>query len=257
LVCWQALRWYSSRQSKQRRAEAERQKALAHEPVRLTVADVLREIRAASPDPFGELFRRTFVSLTDCRSPAAWTAVLDNETLGDHERLLRHAWDAVLGPMLRENEAALQPSSAEVLALWAATGQLSVYICRFLVNCREQNAFVWDPAANDWQGAEALTVETAPDWLIHNIEWSRPVLVTGTPDNAWHNPAAGRWCVVEAGSAESGLAQLCFYREILRTSSISVIRFRPELQHETFSEDRLDSAKPALLDLIGKLAGVT
>ena len=220
------------------------------------MGDILREIRGASPDLFGEIFRQTFVALTDVRSPAAWTGVLDNESLGDHERLRRHAWDAVVGPMLRKNEAGLQSSSAEALALWEATGHLCAYICRFLVNCREQNLLTWDAAANEWGGGEDVTAEAAPDWPIHNIEWSRPVVVTGAPENVWHHPETSRWCVVEPGSAEAGVLQICLYREILRTKSISLIRFRPELQYENFSEEELDAARPALLELIGRVAGV-
>jgi hypothetical protein len=217
---------------------------------------VIREIRGASPDPLVDLFQELFRSLADARSPLGWTAVLDPETLGDHERLLRHAWENFLGPKLRENEETLQASAAEVLALWDAAGHLCGYICRFLVNCREQNLLTWNPSTNEWEGAENFIVDAAPDWPIRNIEWSRPVLVGGAPEGVWHNPAAGRWCLVQMGVSPSDLAQLCFYREILRTNSISLIRFRPDLQHDTFTEDQLESAKPELMETIGKLAGV-
>jgi hypothetical protein len=220
------------------------------------VAEILREIRGAAPDLFGGMFRQTFVALTDARSPAAWTAVLDNESLDDHERLKRHAWDTVLGPKLRENEAGLQGSSSEVLELWEATGHLCAYICRFLGNCREQGLLTWDAAASEWRGAENFSAEQAPPWLIHNIEWSRPVLVEGAPDNVWHNPAAGRWCVVQRGSDDSGLVECCLYRELLRTQSIALIGFRPDLRHETIPRERLDAVRPELLDLIGRMAGV-
>jgi S-DNA-T family DNA segregation ATPase FtsK/SpoIIIE len=248
------------------------------EPVRLSVSEVRREIYSASGFAAGDgqpstgllgtVFHQMFRSIMDSRSEElGWPAVLDPETLNDHERLREHAYDNILGPKLRENQAALQTSAGEVLALWEATGHLCRYICQLLTNSQEQNILRYRPGSNDWTGAEQFSVEEELTWLIEDISWSAPVLLAGVVDGVWRNPASKRWCAVEmklgAGSSGADLAQLCLYHEMLRSKSpdgpglVSLLHFQPELTRETFSEEQIATVKPQLLALIGRLAGVT
>jgi S-DNA-T family DNA segregation ATPase FtsK/SpoIIIE len=248
------------------------------EPVRLSVSDVRREIYSASGFSAGDgqpttgllgtVFHQMFRSLMDSGSEElGWPAVLDPDTLNDHERLRDHAYDNILGPKLRENQAALQTSASEVLALWEATGHLCRYICQLLTNSREQNILRWRPGSNDWEGAEQFSVEEELTWLIEDITWSAPVLLAGVIDGVWRNHASNRWCAVEmklgAGSTGADLAQLCLYHEMLRSKSsdrggsVSLLHFQPELRRDTYSEEQLAAVKPQLLALIGRLAGVT
>ena len=248
------------------------------EPVRLSVSEVRREIYSASGFAAGDgqssnallgtIFHRTFRSIMDSRSEElGWPAVLDPENLNDHERLREHAYNNILGPKLRENQAALQTSASEVLALWEATGHLCRYICRLLLDSHEQNILRYRPGSNNWAGADQFSVEEELTWLIEDISWSAPVLLTGVVDGVWRNPASKRWCAMEmklgAGSTGADLAQLCLYHEMLRSKSsgspgaVSLLHFQPELKHDAFSEEQIASVKPQLLALIGRLAGVT
>ncbi len=248
------------------------------EPVRLSVSEVRREIYSASGFAAGEgqpstgllgtVFHQVFRSLMDSESAQlGWPAVLDPETLHDHERLREHAYDNILGPRLRENQGALQACASEVLAMWEATGHLCRYICQLLTNSKEQNILRYRPGTNDWEGAEQFSVEEELTWLIEDINWSAPVLLAGIVDGVWRNPASKHWCVVEiklgAGSSGADLAQLCLYHEMLRSKSsgdpgsVSLLHFQPELRRDTFSEEQIETVKPKLLALIGRLAGVT
>ena len=247
------------------------------EPVRLSVSEVRREIYSASgfaagdgqpsTSLLGTLFHRVFRSVMDAKSELGWPTVLDAETLTDHERLREHAYNNIVGPNLRENQAALQSSASEVLALWKATGHLCRYICQLLQNSVERKVLKYDPVTHDWPGAEQFSTEEELTWLADDVSWSGPVLVAGVVDVVWRNPATKRWCAVEmklgAGSSGADLAQLCLYHEMLRSKSsggpglASLLHFQPELRHDTLSEAQIETVKPALLALIGRLAGVT
>ena len=248
------------------------------EPVRLSVSEVRREIYSASGFAAGDgqpstgllgtIFHQMFRAIMDSRSEElGWPAVLDPENLNDHERLREHAYNNILGPKLRENQAALQTSASEVLTLWEATGHLCRYICQLLINSHEQNILRYRPGSNNWAGADQFSVEEELTWLIEDISWSAPVLLTGVVDGVWRNPASKRWCAMEmklgAGSTGADLAQLCLYHEMLRSKSsgspgaVSLLHFQPELKHDAFSEEQIATVKPQLLALIGRLAGVT
>ncbi len=244
------------------------------EPVRLSVSEVRREIYRASgyaagngrpgTHLLGVIFHRVFKTLMDPTSPFCWTEVLDPDTITDHAHLRQHAYENILGPKLRENQAALQTSAVEVLSMWEATGHLCEYICKLLKNSLEQKVLSYH---NGWQGAENFTGEEELSWLADDVSWSAPVMVVGVADGVWRNPATKRWCAVEmklgAGSTPADLSQLCLYHEMLRAKSnghpgqISLLHFQPELKRDTFSEEQMQDVKPTLLALIGRLAGVT
>ncbi|MGC2660425.1 MAG: DNA translocase FtsK [Bryobacteraceae bacterium] len=247
------------------------------EPVRLSVSEIRREIRSASGFASGDgqastallgtIFHQVFSSLMDARSKLAWTAVLDPETLSDHDRLREHAYENIVGPRLRENQAALQASTQQVLDMWEATRHLCQYITTLLTNSHQEKVLAYEPASHSWSGAEKLSVEEELNWLVENSSWSAPVLVTGIADGVWRNPASKRWCAVEmklgTGAEAADVAQLCLYHQMLRVKAngnpgmISLLRFKPELKHDKYSDEQIEAVKPQLLALIGKLAGVT
>lgn len=249
------------------------------DPVRVTVSDVRREIyRAAgyagsggrrSTHSLGSLFHRVFQSLMSAHSELSWTAVLDTGSLGDSERLREHAYDSIVGPWLRQNQAALQGAAGEVVGLWEATGHLCGFICQLLKNSFDRKTLQYDSKAGTWAGADQFAIEESLTWLVEDDRWIAPVLVTGTVDAVWRVPASSRWCALElklgAGSSEADLAQLCLYHEMLRSSganangtgSIVLYHFKPELTRMACSEEQIEPLKPKLHDLIGRLAGVS
>jgi S-DNA-T family DNA segregation ATPase FtsK/SpoIIIE len=247
------------------------------QPVRLSVSEIRREIYTASGFASGDgqastpllgtIFHQVFRTLMDSRSKLGWPALLDSDALADHDRLCQHAYENIVGPKLRENQAALQTSAAEVVAMWEATRHLCQYICTLLTNSHKEKILKYDPQSHTWSGAEKFSVEEELDWLIEDSNWSAPVLVAGVVDGVWRNPASKRWCAVEmklgAGAVAADVAQLCLYHEMLKARSygdpgmVSLIHFRPELKHDTYSHEQVEGVKPKLLALIGRLAGAT
>jgi DNA segregation ATPase FtsK/SpoIIIE, S-DNA-T family len=246
------------------------------EPARVSVSEIRREIYRASgfasgegqpsTDALGTLFHKIFQSLMQPNSSLNWTEVLDAENLADHDRLRQHVYANIIGPKLRENQAALQSSAREVLLLWEAAGQLCRYVCQLLANSVEHNQLRYDPRSHQWVGLEQFSVEEELTWLVEDSNWTAPVLVSGIADGVWRNPASKRWCVLElklgAGSRDADLAQLCLYHEMLRAQSpgdqgqVALLHFHPELKHETLSEERIEPVKVKLRALIGRIAGV-
>ena len=272
LVCWQVLRWYSSKQSRERR-----RKPLMPEAVRLSVSEVRREIYSASGFSAGDgqastallgtIFHRAFRSLMDAHSELGWPTLLDPETLGDSARLRDHTYDNIVGPSLRENQAALQSNATRVLAMWEAISHLCQYICTLLTNSHKERVLQFNSESLTWYGAEKFSVEEALEWLIEEPGWSGPVLVTGVVDGVWRNPASNRWCAVEmklgAGAQEADVAQLCLYHQMLcaksygKPGTVSLLHFQPKLKQDTFSEEQMQAGQANTACAHRKLAGVT
>jgi hypothetical protein len=246
------------------------------EPARLSVSEVRRAIYIASDFDagpgapschlLGTLFHRVFQALMTSDSDLGWTSVLDAENLDDHERLQEHAYDRILGPFLRQNQAALQDSARMVVTLWNATGHLCRFICQLLINSQKQNVLRFDPDTHQWHGANRFSLEEELTWLVEDSRWSAPVVLTGIADAIWRNPASRRWCVLDlklgAGSEAADLGQLCLYHEMLRAANhgpaggIALFHFQPALEHRTLDSSQIEPVKPKLIDLIGRLAGV-
>ncbi len=244
--------------------------------VRVSVSDVRREIYRASGYASGEgeasteflgtLFHRVFQAVMDPASEFAWHTVLDPENLQDAARLREHVYTNILGPRLRQNQAALQDCAQQVLSMWEATGHLCRHICQLLTNSVQQRHLRYDAATRTWIGLENFTNEQELAWLVQDPGWTAPVLVSGIVDATWHNPTSRHWCAIElklgAGSSDADLAQLCLYHEMLRdsrkehASSISLLHFQPELHWQQYSEAQIEPVKPKLRALIGKLAGL-
>jgi len=247
------------------------------EPARVSVAEIRREIYRASgfaagdgqpsTEALGTLFHKVFQNLMQPNSSFHWTTVLDADNLGEHDRLRQHVYANIIGPKLRENQAALQSSAREVLVFWEAAGELCRYVCQLLANSMNEGQLRYDSRSHQWMGLEQFSVEEELTWLVEDSNWTAPVLVSGIADGVWRNAASKRWCVLElklgAGSREADLAQLCLYHEMLRVqspgnqSTVALLHFHPELKHEELSEERIEPVKAKLHALIGRIAGVT
>ncbi len=247
------------------------------EPVRISVSDVRREIYSASGfaagdghpsnQMLGSLFHKAFQILMRSDSDLGWTNVLDAENLGDFTKLQEHAYETIIGPYLRRNQAALQSCSQKVVNLWEATGHLCQFVCRLLEASFREGTLRLEPSTHEWGGADQFSVEKDLSWLMEEDAWTAPVLVSGVVDAVWRNPSTKRWCALElklgAGSAEADLAQLCLYHEMLRsqegggTGQISLFHFQPTLSSSTLSEAEIEPVKSRLRALIGRIAGVS
>jgi S-DNA-T family DNA segregation ATPase FtsK/SpoIIIE len=201
----------------------------------------------------GSLFHETFAALLEAPGDGEPADARDDRALG-REELLQKAFRDVVGPRLRRDRALLQPLASQVLSFWAGVESL----CEWLAELGDVA-----PVAST---EEPLTcVLRAPDW-------TDSVRLTGVADAILRDPRSGRWCVVELKlgrtTPEADLAQAVLYHLIATESAraggsvgegqgtVALVTFGPERKERLFSAGEIESARLALFDLIGKLAGV-
>jgi DNA segregation ATPase FtsK/SpoIIIE, S-DNA-T family len=247
------------------------------EPVRVSVSEVRREIYGASGFAAGDgqpsnqmlgiLFHKAFRALMRSDSDLGWANVLDADSLGDFAKLREHAYETIIGPYLRQNQAALQSCSQRVVTMWEATGHLCEFVCRLLTTSFREGTLRFDPDTHEWRGADQFSAEEELSWLVEDDDWTAPVLVSGIVDAVWRNPSSKRWCALElklgAGAGEADLAQLCLYHEMLRSQEtegagqISLFHFQPTLTSSTLTAEQIEPVQSKLRALVGRIAGVS
>ncbi|MBV9504667.1 MAG: DNA translocase FtsK [Acidobacteriia bacterium] len=216
----------------------------------------------------GRIFHEVFAALMGSDPELQWQSALDAETIGDQDRLLDHIYDRLLGPRLTSRQAALAESGEQVWLLWSAVREMAAWLSGLLRQCAAGGLLRFDTETQNWIGAERLcAVEQAVDWEVRSPDWSAAVRISGVVDAVWQNPETGRWCALEYKLGESAppldLAQACLYHDMLSASgmksdgAIAVVSFHPGRKERFFSGPELEAARRPLLDLIGKLAGVT
>jgi DNA segregation ATPase FtsK/SpoIIIE, S-DNA-T family len=200
--------------------------------------------------------------------PHGWRAALEPGELADSPRLVRHAYDNLLGPRLTEMQAGLRESGAEAMDLWEALQAACCWLCRLLTAAEQRGTIRYDHQQRAWFGAEQLCQpELELQWEVKEPHWTAPVQVFGVADALWKNPESGRWCVLEyklgRPRPEADLAQACLYHCALSASSLStsdgalaVITFGPELRERFYQSAELSEAQSALQALIGRMANV-
>ena len=247
-------------------------------PVVITVSRIRQELhRAAANDGssdgrpttalLGRIFHETFAALMAPDSPYGWRRAFSPSDLNDATKLRAHTYTALVGPRLAQYAAALQESSAEVLSFWRAVSDMCEWTRNMLATAAEKGVISYDGAAEEWRAApDLISVERELEWGLLQPEWSRPVRVIGVADAVWRKPQTGEWCVLEyklgRTSPEADLCQACLYREMLAASenasgALAVMRFLPELHESFYAPEALAKARPALIQLIGKIAGVS
>src|SRR5208337_2280153 len=213
----------------------------------------------------GTLFHEVLAGLMQ---PNGWQAALEPGELADAPRLVRHAYDNLLGPRLTEMQAGLRESGAEALDLWEAVQAACAWLCHLLTAAEQRGTIHYDHHRRAWLGAEQLCQpELELQWEVKEPHWTAPVRVFGVADALWKNPESGRWCVLEyklgRPRPEADLAQACLYHCALSASGLSsgdgalaVITFGPDLREQFYQSAELREAQSALRALIGRLANV-
>jgi hypothetical protein len=241
----------------------------------LSIGDVRRAILeqaghapdagCASTSAAGRIFHEVLAGLMGSQG---WASALESDELNDPERLAAYAYEKLLGPRLTAAQASLRERGAETLALWQATQSMCEWLCRLLESAAARGAIRYDAKARAWAGAEHLCRSEQPlEWELRDPHWTASVLVSGVADALLHDPASGRWCVLEfklgQGHAEADLAQACLYHAMLCASglgsdrgALAVLSFRPEVEERFYSSAQLEQAHERLRALIGRLAGV-
>ena len=225
--------------------------------VSVTVSDVRKAIQwhAAPGDgepssaQFGRLFHETFAGLL--------TRGASLDPVGSNrDDLMRYAYEHFVGPKLSRDRVLLHTQAARVVAFWKSVESL----CGWLSELGDVAPIV--------STEEPLTCE------LSDPRWTDTVRLTGIADAVLRVPATGRWCVVELKlgrtTPEADLAQAVLYHMIATEAeaerggrpgagmqgSVAVVGFGPGRRERLFSAEELANARPKLLDLIGRLAGV-
>jgi len=172
------------------------------------------------------------------------------------EALRQHLYRSSIGPWIAKNHAGLEPSTSELLVLWEAIRNFSVWAGRLLWKAHHELG--WPASARD-----LITCEESLTHEFRDPAWTDSVLVTGVADSVWRVPGGG-WCVVEyklgRASPEADLAQACLYHQMLSGGSaegtLALVNFKPELREKIFRPADLKATQEAIRRLIGRLAGV-
>jgi hypothetical protein len=229
----------------------------------------------ASVAMLGTWFHEMFASLLGSDLASNISAALADAGRSEDSRrreLYRHVYQEVVGPRLTRNQATLTSFSAETLAFWTAVRE----VCDWLLELLE--------AANaaDPSNAEGLRGLVAPEQRLERTlehpAWSDSVRLIGVADAVFRIPGRPEWLVAELKlgktSPEADLGQACLYYELLQAGndgatdsslsepgvgqgSLAVVSFLPQRHERVYAANELGDAREKLMDLIGKLAGVT
>ena len=253
-------------------------KVTGRSPVVISVSKIRQELhRAAGCDAavngepttalLGRIFHESFAALMSDQPGAGWRRALMPGDLEDANKLREHVYLRLVGPRLTQYAAALQASSAEVLSFWQAVSEMCEWTRKMLCAASGKGLISYDDIAEEWRGApEMISVEEELQWDVMSAEWSRPVRVVGVADAVWRKPDTGDWCLLEyklgRTSPEADLCQACLYHEMLGAGNhgsghLAVLRFLPQLDETFYGPDALARARPALIRLIGRVAGVS
>jgi DNA segregation ATPase FtsK/SpoIIIE-like protein len=190
-------------------------------------------------------------------------------TLRDHDRdlvcwkqaLIDHTYDRIMGPQLTQQCASFQNQGGYILNLWEAVQSACDMLAELWFTITDKKNDY--PAQGDWFSAERQVVRE-----VMQPSWSSPVAIVGQMDAVLRIPGTSHCCVLEwklgQTSPELDLAQACLYHmllegtgETINKHALAVVSFHPQRQEKLFTQQELTSARQALMDAIGTLAGVS
>lgn len=211
----------------------------------------------------GQIFHEVFAALVGSDAARNFHAALDEAEpeLDEWQRaLLRHTYQNLVGPRLRQHQAVLHHVTDQALTFWDGVQEL----CRWLAELLWQLRAAGD---EDLSLAETLRAEHPLVWELRAPDWTDAVRLTGVADALWRLPGSQAWCVVELKTGrhapEADLAQACLYHQMLAatgeptTGTLALVSFAPQRHERLFSATELATAQTSLQRLIGRLAGVS
>jgi hypothetical protein len=247
----------------------------APDPVVLSVSQIRQQVFEKSRGPVdpdarkpgsaaGRLFHLCASSVVNPNHPACWQAVLDDEP-GGAERLAAALYDTVVGPELSRCRPAM--AGEQLLDVWKAVRAYAQWFTRLIDSARQAGAIRYDAKHDTWQGAVNLFLgELEVTRQLYEPGWRAPVCITGVADQVIR-AGESRWCIVEfklgPGHLEADALQACLYHELLcqhdpqAASAAVLVRFGEGGPKELLlGGEAIRQARPALMNLIGRLAGV-
>ncbi|UCH20765.1 MAG: DNA translocase FtsK [Deltaproteobacteria bacterium] len=245
--------------------------------VQLSVSQVRKEIYLAAGSPgieeanqpstllLGRMFHESFASLFGYDRRLQWQPVIINADPKIKEwqkNLEDHVYKRLIGPRLGREQAHLHNQTELVVAFWQAAKSMCHWIVELLWRSRRELARGVDPRI------KLLTRSQEPLSLEFKEEgWTDAVTLTGIADLVLSVPGRRHWSLVELKLGqtcpEADLTQVCLYHQILSslhpdtTDALALVEFKPHREEHLFDAVEVKNAQKRLVDLIGRLAGVT
>ena len=263
-------------------------------PVTLTVsqvrdalyrADGMTEARgggAASTAILGMWFHEGLAWLVSDSGPGSPLALLGevDQNLDVWKRtLVEQAYARFVGPRLTQQNAALHDVALQVASFWQAMQAACHWVAELTWRLAQERRSFRDKVRAPWQElSDCISTEESLVCEIREADWSDSVRLVGIADVVVRRADIGAWCAIEIKLGRTSpavdLGQACLYHLILSSAakndeaapppiqvgdlgSLALVSFQPELQERIFSAQDLKLVKQRLLDVIGKLAGVT
>ncbi|MCI0662473.1 MAG: hypothetical protein L0220_15495 [Acidobacteria bacterium] len=241
--------------------------------VTLQMRDVRAAINRASGGPWiagngspstallDRLFQEAFSAMIGTDNSRNFHAAIDEaepELYEWQSALIKHAYQSLVGPRLRQHQAVLHHVTDQVQNFWDSIQEM----------CHWLGELLWQMRLS---GDEELPLEIKAEetlfWELSHHQWTDSVLLTGVADALWRIPGTNHWSVVELKTGrtdpEVDLAKACLYHQLLVASGesevgkLSLVSFEPLRSERLYSATELTEAQSSLKNLIGIMAQVS
>ena len=209
----------------------------------------------------GRFFQEAFATLIGTDHSQNFHAAIDEAEPELYEwqtALIKHVYQSLVGPRLRQHQAVLHHVTDEVQNFWDSIQEMCHWLGELLWHMR-------------LSGDEDLSLEIKSGeplfWELSHDQWTNSVLLTGGAESLWRIPGTDHWSVVElkTGTAapEAGLTQACLYHQLLVASGespvgkLTVVSFEPQRCERLYTAMELAEAQADLKKFIGILAQVS
>jgi len=189
-----------------------------------------------------------------------------------HEFLTQTAYTRFVGPRLTHSQAGLQTSGPQVRAFWDAMQAACKWLAELSWELRPKRASQRGQQPPVWETlSDIMTTEEPLRCLFREPGWSDSVELIGIADAVVRMKQTGAWCALEFKLGQTSpivdLGQACLYHLLLSAGlsetsnpaaqSLAVVSFTPSRHEVLFDAEELTEARSRLIELVGKLAGVT
>lgn len=234
---------------------------------------------AASTAVLGTWFHEGLLWLVGNSGPGSALAMLGevDENLDVWKKtLVEQIYVQFVGPRLTQQHAALHDVAQQVGSFWQAMQAACHWVAELTWRLAQERKSFREKLRAPWQElAECIATEEPLVCELREPGWSDSVRLVGIADAVVRRADSGAWCAIEIKLGRTSpavdLGQACLYHMILSCTveedpgdstdghlgSLALVSFQPDLHERIFSAHDLKLVKQRLLDVIGKLAGVT
>ncbi|NBO64639.1 MAG: DNA translocase FtsK [Acidobacteria bacterium] len=215
---------------------------------------------AGSTALLGSIFHDAFAELVGDDHQRNYQRVLEDATLSLEDwtdALIVHTYEKLIGPRLRQNQAALSLVPDQTLIFWDAAQEMCRWVAGLLWKAQERGLSLKQ---------SLLKMEEELSWELSDTGWTDSVRLIGRADAIFRLPGKQDWCLIELKTGrtapEADLAQACLYHQMLQatgessTGTMALVSFHPQREELVLPAERLVAAQNSLRILIGKMAGV-